>query len=216
MLRWPGTYLPVGVELSEAGVNPALSRNCDAPLGMSQVACLRRRTQLSTEGRFGSLRGTPPPTNRRWRKLSGKTTHHLGRPISAADTARERVGVGVIVVRDGTVLFGLRRGAHGAGSWSFPGGHVDEGERLEATALRELEEETGLRAPNPRGVGESDDIFSQGLRYRTHFVQVDWIGGEPAVREPDSCDRWGWFAWDDAPEPLFLPVASLRAAGFRP
>jgi 8-oxo-dGTP diphosphatase len=148
--------------------------------------------------------------------LSGKTTHHLGRPIDAADTARERVGVGVIVVRDEKVLFGLRRGAHGAGSWSCPGGHVDAGERPEATALRELEEETGLRAANPRVVGESDDVFPDGLRYRTHFVRVDLIGGELAVREPDSCARWGWFTWDDAPEPLFLPVAGLRAAGFRP
>ena len=142
--------------------------------------------------------------------------HHLGRPIDAADTARERVGVGVIVVRHEQVLFGLRCGAHGAGSWSFPGGHVEEGERPEATALRELEEETGLRAANPCVVGESDDVFPQGVRYRTHFVQVDWIGGEPAVRERDSCARWGWFTWDDAPEPLFLPVESLRAAGFRP
>jgi 8-oxo-dGTP diphosphatase len=134
--------------------------------------------------------------------LSGKTTLHLG--------------VGVIVVREEKLLFGLRRGAHGAGSWSFAGGHVDEGEGPETTALRELEEETGLRAANPRVVAESDDTFPGGLRYRTHFVQVDCSGGEPAVREPDACARWGWFSWDDPPEPLFLPVASLRAAGFRP
>jgi 8-oxo-dGTP diphosphatase len=132
------------------------------------------------------------------------------------EKATLRQGVGVIVVRRDEVLFGLRLGSHGAGSWSFPGGHVDGNESAEACALRELEEETGLRAVNPRRVGESDDLLHEGLRYRTFFVRVDWAGGEPDLREPTACARWRWFAWDDPPEPLFLPVASLRATGFRP
>jgi 8-oxo-dGTP diphosphatase len=131
-------------------------------------------------------------------------------------TGSEQVGVGVIVVRDGDVLFGLRRGAHGAGTWSFPGGHVDAGESAEAAARRELAEETGLEATNARIVAESVDDFPEGLRYRTHFVQVDWSGGEPVVCEPQCCVQWAWFRWDVAPAPLFLPVASLRASGFRP
>jgi hypothetical protein len=64
--------------------------------------------------------------------------------------------------------------------------------------------------------GEVQDIFPEGSRYRTIFVRVDWAGGEPAVREPDACAQWSWFRWDDPPEPLFLPVASLRATEFRP
>lgn len=127
-----------------------------------------------------------------------------------------RDGVGVILVRRDAVLFGLRRGSHGGATWSFPGGHVDGEESAEACALRELEEETGLKAVNPRVVGESEDVFPEGLRYRTVFVRVDWAGGEPDLREPAACERWRWFAWDDPPEPLFLPVASLRATGFRP
>jgi len=31
-----------------------------------------------------------------------------------------RVGVGVIVVKDGMVLLGKRKNAHGEGSWAFP------------------------------------------------------------------------------------------------
>jgi 8-oxo-dGTP diphosphatase len=132
------------------------------------------------------------------------------------ETRPELVGVGVIVVRGDRVLFGLRRGAHGGGTWSFPGGHVDDGERPEASALRELEEETGLRAANPRLVGAGDDLFPEGVRYRTYFVRVDWTGGEPSVREPNACECWSWFSWDDAAAPLFLPVTNLRATGFRP
>jgi len=150
--------------------------------------------------------------------LSGKTTRGVGQPPHAGDieTEPEAVGIGVIVARGSDVLFGLRRGAQRAGTWSFPGGHLDCGESVEACALRELAEETGLRAANPRRVGETRDVFPEGLRYRTSFVRVDWAGGEPEVREPESCQRWGWFSWDAAPEPLFLPVASLRASGFRP
>jgi 8-oxo-dGTP diphosphatase len=129
---------------------------------------------------------------------------------------RQAIGVGVIVVRDGDILFGLRRGAHGADTWSFPGGHFDGDERAEACALRELSEETALTAVDPRVVAETNDDFPEGLRYRTLFVRVDWRDGEAELREPEACERWGWFTWDDPPEPLFLPVANLRATGFRP
>ncbi len=52
--------------------------------------------------------------------------------------------------------------------------------------------------------------------YRTFFVPADWAGGEPTVREPDSCEQWAWFSRDERPEPLLLPAANLRATGFRP
>ena len=150
--------------------------------------------------------------------LNGRTARELDRRAGHADaeTARAALGVGVIVVRGDNVLFGLRRGSHGGGTWSFPGGHIDDGEPPEACALRELEEETGLGALNPRRVGETEDVFPDGSRYRTCFIRVDWAGGEPLLREPQACERWCWFVWDDAPEPLFLPVATLRATGFHP
>jgi 8-oxo-dGTP diphosphatase len=124
-------------------------------------------------------------------------------------------GVGVIVVRGEQVLFGLRHGSHGAGTWSFPGGRIESGESAEDCALRELKEETGLLGVNPRRVGEREDVFAEGLRYRTIFARVDWDGGEPSAREPAACQCWRWFAWKAAPEPLFRPVAGLRASGFR-
>lgn len=55
-------------------------------------------------------------------------------------------GVSVCVVRDGQVLLAKRGNANGFGLWSFPGGHVHEGEPLRDAALRELAEETGVNA----------------------------------------------------------------------
>jgi 8-oxo-dGTP diphosphatase len=45
---------------------------------------------------------------------------------------------------------------------------------------------------------------------------AEHIGGEPQVLEPDKCEAWGWFAWDDLPQPLFLPIRNLLRQGFRP
>jgi 8-oxo-dGTP diphosphatase len=138
------------------------------------------------------------------------------RPADRPKPDGQAIGVGVIVVRGDGVLFGLRRSPHGTGTWSFPGGHLEKGETVEGCALRELLEEAGLDAVNPRVVGQTDDLFPSGLRYRTIFVQADWARGEPLVREPEACARWDWFRWDEPPRPLFLPVANLHATGFHP
>jgi 8-oxo-dGTP diphosphatase len=117
----------------------------------------------------------------------------------------QALGVGVIVVRGDEVLFGFRRSPHGADTWSVPGGHLESGETVETCALRELFEETGLDASDPRVVAETDDRFPTGMCYRTIFVQVGWTRGEPVVREPEACAQWGWFRWDDPPKPCSCP-----------
>lgn len=57
-----------------------------------------------------------------------------------------RVGVGVIGERADKILLGLRKGSHGAFTWSPPGGHLEFAEAVEECAKRELLEETGLKA----------------------------------------------------------------------
>jgi MOSC domain-containing protein YiiM/8-oxo-dGTP pyrophosphatase MutT (NUDIX family) len=143
---------------------------------------------------------------------SGDRQEHDGRVV----IGQESIGVGVIVVRGGAVLLGMRRDAHGASSWSFPGGHLDGDESIKTCAIRELREEAGIEMINAYVVAETADDLGVGFRYRTLFVQGDWAGGEPTVGAPDKCAEWGWFCWDDPPQPLFPPVASLWATGFRP
>lgn len=132
-------------------------------------------------------------------------------------TPTPRVGVGVVVVRDGRVLLGERRGAHGAGAWALPGGHLEHGETVEACTRRELEEETGLVGGRcSPGPWVSNVFAPEGLHYVTVFMVVRDPLGEPVVREPTKCAGWRWCAWDDLPTPLFAPLASLRATGFTP
>lgn len=130
---------------------------------------------------------------------------------------RPLVGVGVIVMRDGKVLLGRRRNAHGAGTWQFPGGHLEFNESIEACARREVFEETGLCIWNLRRGPYTEDRFpDDGKHYVTLYVLADFNGGELTLKEPDKCDRWDWFSWDDLPAPKFIPLANLVEQGFDP
>jgi 8-oxo-dGTP diphosphatase len=133
------------------------------------------------------------------------------------DARRTRVGVGVLICRGDRVLLGRRRGSHGAGTWAPPGGHLEFGESAEACARREAAEETGLVLGDvARGPYTVDAFPAEGKHYVTLFTVTRDAAGEPLVREPDRVDTWEWHAWDALPEPLFAPLASLRATGFAP
>ena len=128
-----------------------------------------------------------------------------------------RVGVGVILVRDGLVLLGERLGSHGAGSWAPPGGHLEFGETVEGCAKRETFEETGLVLTSVSPGPYTNDIFvAEQKHYVTIFVVADTSDGEPQLREPEKCARWAWFNWSNLPVLLFKPLATLRATGFSP
>ena len=134
-----------------------------------------------------------------------------------SDERRTRVGVGVLIVRGGAVLLGVRRGSHGAGTWAPPGGHLEFGESVEACARREAAEETGLAlgavVPGPYTV---DAFPEEGKHYVTLFAVAEHAGGEPRALEPEKCAGWEWHDWRALPSPLFAPLASLVARGFVP
>jgi len=125
------------------------------------------------------------------------------------DKPNPRVGVGIVVIRDGKMLLGKRKGAHGAGKWSFAGGHLEFGEAVEQCALRELAEETGLKAVSVQMGPWVNDIIEENKHYVTLFVVVDKFEGVLQLLEPDKCEGWQWFDWNSLPTPLFTPILSL-------
>lgn len=118
-----------------------------------------------------------------------------------------RIGIGVIVIRDGKVLLGQRKGAHGIGMWAPPGGHLEFGETVKACAKRELLEETGMGALSVQ-VGPWTENIMENKHYITLFTFVEAIG-EPKLLEPEKCAGWEWFDCDDLPEPIFPTVISF-------
>jgi 8-oxo-dGTP diphosphatase len=128
-----------------------------------------------------------------------------------------KVGVGVIIIQDGFILLGERRGAHGAGTWALPGGHLEFGESIHSCARREVWEETGIVVSDVRHVAFTNDIFEEeGEHYITLFVMAEKWRGEPTVMEPQKCRRWSWCDWNDLPTPLFIPLQNLKKQGFAP
>jgi 8-oxo-dGTP diphosphatase len=128
-----------------------------------------------------------------------------------SEKQRPRVGVAVVVTKEGKVLLGKRKGSHGAGTWSFAGGHLEFGESVEACARRELLEETGLEIHSVAlELGPwTNDHIDENKHYITLFVFVDQFSGTPTLLEPDKCEGWDWFDWDHLPSPLFVPVQAL-------
>ena len=121
-----------------------------------------------------------------------------------------RVGVGVLIIKNRTVLLGQRKNAHGADTWSPPGGHLEFGETLEACAQREVLEETGLQIANLRQYAVTNDIFWEAEKhYVTITMIADYTAGEPQLLEPHKCAGWQWFPVDQLPKNLFLPLKNF-------
>jgi 8-oxo-dGTP diphosphatase len=123
---------------------------------------------------------------------------------------RPKVGVGVIVIKDGKILLGKRKNAHGEGSWCFPGGHLEFNEGIEDCAIREVKEETGISIKNIRKGPFTNDIFrKEEKHYVTLYVISDYAYGKVKVMEKDKCEKWEWFELNKLPKPLFLPIQNL-------
>lgn len=119
-------------------------------------------------------------------------------------------GVHIILECEGRV-FMMRRAGTGFfdGLWSLPGGHVERGESLRDTAIRELAEETGVHVA-------AQDLDYLGVVHRQSdtnridfFFRASRWRGKPAIREADKCDAQEWFAREALPE---TTVAYVREA----
>lgn len=124
----------------------------------------------------------------------------------------QRPGVGVLVIlkHAGKVLLGKRKGSHGNGEWSFPGGHLEINETMEACGKREVLEETGIviTVASISDDEYTNDIFiTEHKHYITMYQKynVDELL-TPSLTEPDKCFEWGWFDINNLPKPLFLCV----------
>jgi 8-oxo-dGTP diphosphatase len=126
---------------------------------------------------------------------------------------RIRVGVGVMLFKDGKILLAKRKNSTGAGEYCWPGGKMEFGESFAECAKRETREETGLEITNIRF------LRLMNLKYENpakHFVDIelmaDWQSGEPKLLEPEKFESWAWYDLNELPEPLFLPQKTALEA----
>ena len=89
------------------------------------------------------------------------------------------------------------------GCWAFPGGFMDMDETTEQCAIRELEEETGLRLSDVHQIGAYSKV-DRDPRGRTITVAYLAIVDEPiAVTGQDDAAKAEWFPIDALPPLAF-------------
>jgi 8-oxo-dGTP diphosphatase len=130
--------------------------------------------------------------------------------VKTMNEPQVRVGVGTFVVKNGRFLIMKRHGSHGEGTWALPGGHMEFGETVTQTTVREIKEETDLEVFGTIDVGFTNDIFTkEGKHYITVF-SLSYTKGTPKIMEPHKCIEMKWVArLEDIPEPQFIPLKNL-------
>ncbi|MFC6686881.1 RNA pyrophosphohydrolase [Jhaorihella thermophila] len=129
----------------------------------------------------------------------------------AALPYRRNVGI-MLVNRDGNVFVGQRRDRFEE-AWQMPQGGIDDGENPRTAALRELEEEIGVRPDLVEVVAETSDWLPYDLphdivpqiwkgRYRGQeqkWFLMRFLGSDDQIdieTEHPEFSRWRWSAPD--------------------
>ncbi|MEU3050381.1 NUDIX hydrolase [Streptomyces sp. NPDC006984] len=120
----------------------------------------------------------------------------------------------VAVTDDGRVLLIKRDWPPFEGHWALPGGHVDEGETSLQAAVRELEEEAGVRVTEDElrlvGVWDQPDRDPRG-RYVTATYLATVPADTQATAGDDARDAY-WWPLTDLPQPLAFDHADILNA----
>ena len=134
---------------------------------------------------------------------------------------RPIVGVLAVVIRGDRVLVVRRANPPMSGRWGFPGGVLELGETVAQGAMRELAEETGVKAEaaGPLTVIDTIDRDKEG-RVRYHYTLVavigTWQSGEGVAS--DDADEVAWLTRaeiidQDLPTaPALVPLIDLALA----
>lgn len=108
-----------------------------------------------------------------------------------------------MILKNGKILLGKRKGSHSEGQFAFPGGHLEYMEGFAECARREILEECGIEIENIRF-----QFLANVSKYASkHYVHVgliaEWKSGDPKVLEADKCELWNWYDLINLPKPLF-------------
>jgi 8-oxo-dGTP diphosphatase len=108
----------------------------------------------------------------------------------------------IIIYNNKKEILLTRRGIYPfRGYWVLPGGHVDSGELVKKTAVREVKEETGLKVKLVNSLGIYDDPEGDP---RHHTVSVVYLAkilsGELRINK--EVLEFGWFSLNKLPKKI--------------
>ena len=116
------------------------------------------------------------------------------------EKAAEEKSCGAVVWRDAGGAREYLLARHNGGHWSFPKGHVEQGEQEAETAAREILEETGLTADIDTGFRRTVTFYPKpGVVKDVVFFTARMSGGREHAQEEEIADL-GWFPLREARE----------------
>jgi 8-oxo-dGTP pyrophosphatase MutT (NUDIX family) len=113
-----------------------------------------------------------------------------------------KAGGGLVYNKKGEVLFILRNG-----KWDLPKGGIEKDENIEQTAVREVEEETGVgNLKVSKKLQKTYHIFKRNGKYRlkiTHwFEMTSDFEGELLPQENEGIEKAAWLNPEEVKEAL--------------
>jgi len=96
--------------------------------------------------------------------------------------------------------------------WELPGGSLEEGESAYEAAIRELEEETGIRAVRVSPVARAEFLFAGEANSHLAAVFAVALCGDPKLVESDELNSFHWWV---PTEELWEGVSPLDAEVIR-
>jgi len=113
-----------------------------------------------------------------------------------------KAGGGLVYNKNGEVLFILRNG-----KWDLPKGGMDKNEAIEDTAMREVEEETGVKGLKVgRKLQKTYHIFKRNGTYKlkiTHWFEMKTSYDGPLVGQAEEgIEQVAWLNKDEIKEAL--------------
>lgn len=99
-----------------------------------------------------------------------------------------------LIIRDKKVLL-VHNAKHGL-RIEPPGGKRREGEGVEESIIREVDEELGVRVKPVRPFGTFDTSSPEGnFPVRMYICEI--TSGEPMVMEPEKIPSFGWYSFSE-------------------
>ena len=113
------------------------------------------------------------------------------------------VGVvaGCVIEQNGMYLLVQEKQQKAYGLWNLPAGYVDKGEEIEAAAVREAKEETGLDVKLAGEIGVWHEDVKRPVK---HAFRATVVGGDLHAQEDEILDI-AWLTYDE--------IAGLDKAG---
>jgi len=118
--------------------------------------------------------------------------------MPASRVERHRSAGGLVVQGPEVLLISTQEGRR----WQLPKGHIEQGETPEATAVREVREETGVTGRVVAPLPGVDYWFAERGGKRIHktvdYFLLDYVSGSAADFDPGEVSGASWFPWDEA------------------